>query len=87
MTLIKTFGVICLIVVSLLAGTAIGHAQAQAQRMLKPNNVVVLSGPDIGFRVDGVKESSVTGRFVVRISGKWVEVDNSFAPKLAIDAR
>ena len=83
MSCIKTCGVICLIVLSLIAGTAIGFAQAQ--RMLKPNNVIVLSGPDIGFRVEGLKESSVTGRFVVRVSGKWVEIDNAFAPKPATD--
>ena len=83
MSCIKTCVMICLIVLSLIAGTAIGYAQAQ--RMLKPNNVVVLSGPDIGFRVEGLKESSVTGRFVIRISGRWVDVDNSFAKKPATD--
>jgi hypothetical protein len=83
MSFVKTSGVVFLIVLSLIAGTIIGHAQAQ--RMLKPNNVVVLSGPDIGFRVEGVKESSVAGKFVVRIGGKWVEVDSSFASRPATD--
>jgi hypothetical protein len=85
MSFIKTCGVFCLILLSLLSGTAIGYAQAQ--RMLKPNSVVVLSGEDIGFRVEGLKESSVTGKFVIRISGRWVDVDNSFAPKPATDGQ
>ena len=85
MSVIKTCGVICLIVLSSIAGAAVGYAQAD--RMLKPNNVVVLSGPDIGFRVEALKGSSVTGRFVIRISGRWVEVDNSFAPKPATDGQ
>ena len=87
MRFIKASGVISLIVLSLIAGTAIGYAQAQAPRTLKPNNVVVLSGPDVGFRVEAIKESSVTGRFVVRISGRWVEVENSFAPRLTIQGQ
>ncbi|HEU4937434.1 MAG TPA: hypothetical protein VFT39_13315 [Vicinamibacterales bacterium] len=85
MTFTRTCGVICLIVLSLITGSAIGHAQAQ--RTLKPNNVVVLSGPDIGFRVEGIKESSVTGRFVIRVSGRWVEVENSFAQKPVADGQ
>jgi hypothetical protein len=64
-------------------GAVVGHAQAQ--RQLTPNNVIVLSGADIGFRVERLKESSVTGRFVVRIAGKWMDVDNSFGAKPATD--
>lgn len=84
MVVVKMCGVVCLILISVAVGTVIG--QAQAQRTLKPN-AIVLSGPDLGFRVEGLKESSVTGRFVVRISGKWVDVDNSFGPKPAAGGR
>lgn len=77
----ETWRVACLLLVGLIAGTVIGYAQARG--VLKPTNVVVLSGPDIGFRVEGVKENSVSGKFVVRVSGKWVDIDNSFAFKPA----
>jgi hypothetical protein len=36
---------------------------------------VILSGPDVGFRLDGpaLTDGRPTGRFVVRIDGRWVE--------------
>ena len=74
-----------LVVITLLfaAGFAAGrwtHAQvpvqpqnpAQQQRLQPP---VILSGPDIGFRLDGpaLTDGRPTGRLVVRIDGRWVE--------------
>lgn len=39
----------------------------------------VLSGNDLGFRVEGPGRDgrSVTGKFVVRIDGEWIEVVES----------
>jgi hypothetical protein len=69
-----------IVVLALLAGAALGYAQAR--QGAKPAPSVLLNSPDIGFRVEGQKENSVVGRFVVRINGRWLDVDNSFAPKV-----
>lgn len=37
----------------------------------------VISGPDLGFRVDRYKGNTPLGRFVVRIDGHWVEIEES----------
>ena len=34
---------------------------------------VVLSGSDVGFRVEGYSNGTPVGRVVVKIDGKWVE--------------
>jgi hypothetical protein len=33
----------------------------------------ILSGNDIGFRVEGNREGRVSGTLMVRVNGKWVE--------------
>jgi hypothetical protein len=39
-----------------------------------PNpNPTVLSGSDLGFQVDSTSGGIPTGRFVVKVDGKWVE--------------
>jgi hypothetical protein len=40
----------------------------------------ILSGPDIGFRVEGIKSGNQTvavGRLVVRMNGEWIEASES----------
>jgi hypothetical protein len=39
-----------------------------------PQPGIVLSGPDVGFRVDGQTNGKPYGAFVVRMNGKWAEV-------------
>lgn len=34
----------------------------------------VLSGPDLGFRLDEVLRGKAAGTFVVKINGQWVDV-------------
>ena len=34
----------------------------------------VVSGSDLGFRIDSERGGVPTGRFVVRVNGQWVEV-------------
>jgi len=34
----------------------------------------IVSGPDLGFRVDSDRGGVPTGHFVVRVNGNWVEV-------------
>lgn len=38
-----------------------------------PEPPVVLSGTDLGFRVEGPRDGDRVGRLVVRIDGQWVE--------------
>jgi hypothetical protein len=79
---------------TLLAGAALGYAQTQPKRSpiewgtlqggpgantTAPS--LVVSGPDIGFRVDSQKGNSVVGRFVVRVNGQWLDVESAFAAK------
>ena len=44
----------------------------------------VISGSDLGFRIDSERSGIPTGRFVVRINGQWVEVKEAIgAAKLS----
>jgi hypothetical protein len=60
-------------VIALLGLVALGSwisAQAVQRRAEAP---VVLSGSDIGFRVESRRGSTPIGRLVVRVDGQWVE--------------
>jgi len=52
-------------------------AWSRAQTAVAPNPVspVVLAGPDIGFRMTGVKRGTPVGQLVVRINGEWKVVE------------
>ena len=52
-------------------------ARSRAQTAVAPNPVppVVLAGPDIGFRMTGVKRGTPVGQLVVRINGEWKVVE------------
>jgi hypothetical protein len=41
----------------------------------------IISGNDIGFRVEDVKNSRLVGRFVVRVNGQWREVEEAAITK------
>ena len=59
-----------------LAMTAVASAAAYSQVAVAPTPVtpVVLSGADIGFRVEGTINGVPAGRLVVRTrNGEWVE--------------
>ena len=52
-----------------------GQAPVQPQPFqLQPTDVII-SGADLGFRVEGRKGSNVMGTLMVRINGKWVPVN------------
>jgi len=54
------------------AGLASVVTLAQARVPLPP---MLLSGPDIGFRVEGLNRSGQpTGTLMVRMNGEWVQV-------------
>lgn len=60
-------------VLSVMVAGLVGAAQAQRQTQ----EVNVLSGSDLGFRVEGARGSTRVGRLVVRIDGEWVDVEFS----------
>ena len=48
-------------------------AGAQAQRWTPLTEPVVVSGNDMGFRVEWMNGKVPTGKIVVRLNGQWVE--------------
>ena len=51
------------------------HAQVPLPRPLSPDAQTILSGNDVGFRVEGHSGNTPFGRLVVRVNGQWVDVD------------
>jgi len=41
----------------------------------------VISGSDIGFRMDRRRGNTAVGRFVVRINGQWLDVEEAVVAK------
>ena len=55
------------------------HAQVQVPPPLAPGpRPTVLSGSDVGFRVDRWKGDLPVGRWVVRVDGRWIEPEASW---------
>ena len=84
MTLRKLFVAAAFWVVSMFAAGMWGHAQvAQPPREPRPApsqsqpQQTVISGAELGFRVDARKGKTPIGRFVVRVDGQWVEIEES----------
>ncbi|MGH9174571.1 MAG: hypothetical protein ACRD1H_09440 [Vicinamibacterales bacterium] len=48
----------------------------------QPVTPTVISGADIGFRMEGRKGATPTGKLVVRINGQWVEAELAGGVKL-----
>jgi hypothetical protein len=67
----RWIGLVVVWVVSLFAVAAI--AMAQARQTVPLPEPTVLSGADVGFRVEGRQGSTAVGQIVVRMDGKWVE--------------
>jgi hypothetical protein len=41
----------------------------------------IVSGSDIGFRIEGRRGNTPLGTFVIKINGQWVPVESAAAPK------
>jgi hypothetical protein len=68
------FAMLGVFVVLLLGLATWSRAQpAIAPRPLVPP--VVLSGPDVGFRMTGAKGDTPVGQLVVRVKGEWKVVE------------
>ena len=65
---------VCLVVAWVACSAVIGvWASAQVVPKPVPPEPGVISGADIGFRVEGTERGLPVGRLVIRIDGKWVE--------------
>jgi hypothetical protein len=71
MTACTRLSLVAIWVGSLVAVAALAGAQVQRQ-IIPLATPVVLSGPDVGFRVEGQAGSVPTGRLVIRVKGEWV---------------
>jgi hypothetical protein len=56
-----------------LVGAVTVSAQVQARWYQPLPEPRVMSGADVGFRVDGLTGETPTGTVVVRVNGRWVE--------------
>lgn len=62
-----------LAVLWVLSLAAVGYAASQRQGADGPTPGLILSGDDLGFRLIGPQGTAMTGTWVVKIDGKWVE--------------
>ena len=60
-------------VLSLLAVGAVVSAQVKAWRPIPEPKV--LSGDDVGFRVDGFRGDVPSGAIVIRVNGEWIQAE------------
>jgi hypothetical protein len=60
-------------------------AQLLQERPVQPP--IVLSGSEVGFRVEGQRGDAVIGTLVVRVDGKWVDAQLAGRGPLKLSAR
>ena len=83
MSLAKRIVVVGLWVASMFMAGMWGYAQTpvpapQIRTAPQPQSEpTILSGNDLGFRVDRYRGSTPVGRLMVRIDGRWVEFEES----------
>jgi hypothetical protein len=67
----RGWSMIIVVVVLAFAG---GWASAQ-MRSVVPVTPMVLSGGNVGFRVEGYRGEVAVGTLVIQVDGRWVETD------------
>jgi hypothetical protein len=72
---IRTLLALLVVTVAFVAGRSTTYAQ------ISPSQRPVISGNDIGFRVDRRKGDTPVGVLVVRVNGEWLE------PEFSVTAR
>jgi hypothetical protein len=48
---------------------------------IQPQTPTVISGSDLGFRVDSRRGNTPVGALVMRINGQWIEVESGVGVK------
>jgi hypothetical protein len=76
----KRIALIIVWALSLIIVGAFAHAQTPAQRGNTPPPTII-SGSDLGFRVARQQGNRVTGTFVVRINGDWLDAEPAAGAK------
>lgn len=67
-------------VLSVLSVAGLASALMLAQPRQSIENGQILSGGDIGFRVEGKRGDTPLGTLMIRVDGRWVEA--AWAPRL-----
>jgi hypothetical protein len=66
---------------SLITVAVLTSALMRAQTQQVPPAPRILSGGDIGFRVEDIVDGRAVGTLMVRVDGTWVPTTASVAPK------
>lgn len=75
MTLRNRIGLVIVWAASIVAAGGWARAQAPVTPPPSAQPLIVLSGSDLGFRVDRQKGNAPVGALVARVNGQWVEVE------------
>jgi hypothetical protein len=75
MSLRNRFVLVVLWAASIVGAGAWAQAQAPAAPPAPAQPPTVISGSDLGFRVDSRKGNTPVGTLVVRVNGQWVEAE------------
>jgi len=69
-------------IVSLIALAALVSAVMSAQVRLTEREYRIISGADVGFRIEGSDVSGKPmGRWMIRVDGQWVEPSRTTIPR------
>jgi len=69
---LRYVGATMLVMLWIVAATVWMTAQVVAVKPVPPR---VMTGSDVGFRVEGIRGSTPVGTLVVKVNGEWVEAD------------
>ena len=76
MTVFRGIGLAAVLAMAIVAVGLWARAQAQVQQPpAQSPTPTVISGPDLGFRIDGRKGNTPVGTLVVRVNGQWIEAE------------
>jgi hypothetical protein len=76
MSVRKWITIVIVWIASLALAGIIGRAQSPNQTpSVQPQTPTIISGNDLGFRVEGRKGNTPVGALVVRINGQWVDAE------------
>ena len=81
MSLRERIGLAIVWIASLLATGLWAHAQSRVPADPQSGPRVIISGSDLGFRVERQSGNTVTGTLVVRVNGQWVVAESGVGVK------